>query len=223
MPQVTYPNQRIINIHRERASSDFLGIKNSNWMAASRVLGAHALRLYLYLAANRDGYILALSPAAIQEAIGMPASTYRDQFRKLQNFGYIENVCGNTYNFYEVPRAPLPSKEMGEQREPSTMDFEEEAAAVDKMELPADLLMSEGREINNNAIQQIEETINNRAAASSRVPSVRADEAWPDYWYEFAARPDQLFTEAEVEKIKEEEREAWNRPPTPIKHGTFVF
>ena len=62
MPNYTFPNQRVINIHREQAKSDFLGIKNENWMAASRELGAHALRLYLYLAANKNGYSLALSP-----------------------------------------------------------------------------------------------------------------------------------------------------------------
>ena len=36
----TVPNQRIISIHRERATSDFLGIKNCNWQAAARDLGA---------------------------------------------------------------------------------------------------------------------------------------------------------------------------------------
>ena len=51
MPK-TVPNQRVIRVHRERASSDFLGIKNERWMAASRILGATALRLYLYLASN---------------------------------------------------------------------------------------------------------------------------------------------------------------------------
>lgn len=27
----TYPNQRMIKIHREKATTDFLGIKNENW------------------------------------------------------------------------------------------------------------------------------------------------------------------------------------------------
>jgi len=31
MPNVTYPNQRNIKINRERATADFLGIKNENW------------------------------------------------------------------------------------------------------------------------------------------------------------------------------------------------
>ena len=79
----TVPNQRLIAIHRERAASDFLGIKNSHWQAAARDLGAHALMLYLYFASNANGYLLALSPAAIRQAVGMPQSTYRDQFTKL--------------------------------------------------------------------------------------------------------------------------------------------
>ena len=74
----TFPNQRTVQIHREKAKTDFLGIKNENWMYASRDLGAHALRLYLYLAANADGFNLALSPADIRQSIGMPTSTYRD-------------------------------------------------------------------------------------------------------------------------------------------------
>ena len=101
----TVPNQRTICVHREKASADFLGIKNRNWMAASRDLGAHALMLYLYLASNANGYTLALSPAAIRQAIAMPSSTYRDQFLKLVDKGYlVQRGEGNTYDFYEVPQ-----------------------------------------------------------------------------------------------------------------------
>lgn len=93
----TVPNQRTICVHREKASADFLGIKNRNWMAASRDLGAHALRLYLYLAANANNYSLALSPAALLEEIGMPRSTYHDQFKVLESKGYLIHRSGNTY------------------------------------------------------------------------------------------------------------------------------
>lgn len=103
MPE-TYPNQRQIKIHREVAKKDFLGIKNENWMYASRDLGAHALRLYLYLAANADNYTLALSPAAVRSAIGIPRSTYHDQFEKLIDKGYLVHKQGNTYDFYELPQ-----------------------------------------------------------------------------------------------------------------------
>ena len=101
----TVPNQRVVAIHREHASSDFLGIKNEHWQAAARDLGAHALMLYLYLASNRDGYTLALSLAAIRQAVGMAASTYRDQFLKLVDKGYlVQRGSGNTYDFYETPQ-----------------------------------------------------------------------------------------------------------------------
>ena len=101
----TYPNQRLVAIHRERAASDFLGIKNSNWQAAARDLGAQALMLYLYFASNANGFMLALSPAAIRQAVGMPASTYRDQFIKLLDKGYlVQRGESKTYDFYETPQ-----------------------------------------------------------------------------------------------------------------------
>ena len=60
--------------------------------------------LYMYLASNANNYSLALSPAAIQQAIGMPRSTYRDQFCKLVSKGYLIQTGGNTFSFYEVPQ-----------------------------------------------------------------------------------------------------------------------
>lgn len=101
----TVPNQRLVAIHRERVASDFLGIKNSSWQAAARDLGAQALMLYLYFASNANGFMLALSPAAIERTVGMPPSTYRDQFRKLINRGYlVQRGDSNTYDFYETPQ-----------------------------------------------------------------------------------------------------------------------
>ena len=113
MPPITYPNQRIVKIHRESVKTDFLGIKNENWQAASRDLGAHGLRLYLYLAANANNYNLALSPAAARAAIGIPRSTFFDQFAILVDKRYLVPGAGNTYDFYEVPQpATQTQKEM---------------------------------------------------------------------------------------------------------------
>ena len=103
-PPITYPYQRTVKVHREKARSDFLGIKNENWQAASRDLGAHALQLYLYLASNADNYTLALSPAAVRQTIGMARSTFGDQFDKLVLKGYLVPSHGNTYEFFEVPQ-----------------------------------------------------------------------------------------------------------------------
>ena len=73
-------------------------------MYAARDLGAHALMLYLYFASNANGYTLALSPAAIRQAIGMPRSTYQDQILKLIDKGYLIETGANSFDFYEVPK-----------------------------------------------------------------------------------------------------------------------
>ena len=113
MPPITFPNQRMVRVHRERASADFLGIKNANWQAASRDLGAHALQLYLYLASNANNYTVALSPQAVRQTIGMARSTYHDQFHKLVDRGYLVPSTGNSFEFYEVPQAATQAqKEM---------------------------------------------------------------------------------------------------------------
>lgn len=144
----TYPNQRMIHIHREQAKSDFLGIKNVNWQAASRDLGAHALRLYLYLAANADNYTLALSPADIRQTIGMPISTYRDQFMVLVDKGYLVPNGSNRYDFYEVPQtrcAPIQSENCA----PLGIDFENKTADVFPQTTTVQMNTTEDREINN--------------------------------------------------------------------------
>ena len=148
MPE-TYPNQRIVHIHREKAKSDFLGIKNENWMYASRDLGAHALRLYLYLAANADGFNLALSPADIRQRIGMPTSTYRDQFLVLLDKGYLVPNKGG-YDFYELPQTR--ATQSSNQCESRGYDFENNT--LDGQPISADNTneTAENREINNSEI-----------------------------------------------------------------------
>ena len=146
----TFPNQRTVHIHREKAKTDFLGIKNENWMYVSRDLGAHALRLYLYLAANADGFNLALSPADIRQSIGMPTSTYRDQFLVLIDKGYLV-PNGSKYDFYELPQtrtAPQPLK----QCESRGYDFENNT--LDGQPITADNSnrAAENIEINNSEI-----------------------------------------------------------------------
>ena len=130
MPAITFPNQRVVRIHRERATADFLGIKNENWQAASRDLGAHGLRLYLYLAANANNYNLALSPAAARAAIGIPRSTYFDQFAILVDKRYLVPGAGNTYDFYEVPQ---PAAQTQKAMTADGLEFEESPGS-DKQE-----------------------------------------------------------------------------------------
>lgn len=150
MPK-TVANQRVVKIHRERASSDFLGIKNENWQYAARDLGAHALLLYLYLAANADGYTLALSPTAIRQAVGMPPQTYRDQFLKLIDKKYLVQTGGNVYEFYEKPQHEAQPYEKISQTA-DVLDFTDSVyvkpQAVEKS-------TADNREININTINSI--------------------------------------------------------------------
>ena len=150
----TVPNQRLIAIHRERAASDFLGIKNSNWQAAARDLGAHALMLYLYFASNANGYTLALSPAAIRQAVGMPQSTYRDQFTKLIDRGYlVQRGESNTYDFYETPQCATHTAKNGlESDTASGYDFTADAFGAPQA---VNNGTAEDREININITDKI--------------------------------------------------------------------
>ena len=150
----TVPNQRLIAIHRERATSDFLGIKNSHWQAAARDLGAHALMLYLYFASNANGYMLALSPAAIRQAVGMPPSTYRDQFTKLIDRGYlVQRGDGNTYDFYETPQRATPTEKSD--LESDTVDGYDLTANAFEAPQAVNNDTSEDREININNTNSI--------------------------------------------------------------------
>ena len=129
-PAITFPHQRMVKVHREKAKSDFLGIKNENWQAASRDLGAHALQLYLYLASNADNYTLVLSPAAIRQTIGMARSTYHDQFDKLVLKRYLVPSHGNTYEFFEVPQ---PATQTQNAMTADGLDFEESPSSDSPM------------------------------------------------------------------------------------------
>lgn len=90
---ITYPNQRTVTIYKEKCEKDFLQINNSEWQAAcSTIQNYGTFKLYLYLASNKAGYMLALSPVAVEEAIGISESTYRRAFKELEALGYLVKV-----------------------------------------------------------------------------------------------------------------------------------
>ena len=169
MPAITYPNQRLIKIHRESAKTDFLGIKNENWQAASRDLGAHALQLYLYLASNANNYTSALSPVAVRQAIGMARSTYHDQFHKLVDKGYLVPGTGNTYDFYEVPQAATQTRIMSGV---GGQDFAESPSHGEPARPDGQSVLSGDIEINNTDIPT-NGTINNNNPIEIYLPKVR--------------------------------------------------
>lgn len=115
---MSVPNQNFIVIHRDYPKKDFLQIKNENWQNVLKQTQEDypALALYLYLASNANNYRLELSPQAIQNAIGMPRSTYYKKMQLLKEKGYIMEKQGNVLEFYEVPqkqsvKSGLPEKQ----------------------------------------------------------------------------------------------------------------
>lgn len=199
MPE-TFPNQRMVKVHRERATANFLGIKNENWQAASRDLGAHGLQLYLYLASNADNYTLALSPAAVRQAIGLKRSTYHDKFHELEEKGYLVNTHGNTFEFYEVPQAAAQTKNSMT----GDLNFEE----YPSNDTP---ICSNGQDMLSDNIE-----INNRESMTDS--SINKDN-------ESARQMEQFIPKVKEVVIKRPKAEGKNRPvcnPKP-KEEEFVF
>lgn len=171
MPKNTYPNQRMVCVHREPAKADFLGIKNANWQAAARDLRPFAFLLYLYLASNANNYTLALSPAAIQEAVGMPRNTYHDQFKILLSKGYLVERDRNTFDFYEVPQPRAVTQQKNTKSE-AVLNFDECTAPGSEEKQAVQVIPQDGIEINNNE-NQPNTGINNNSPNSFYVPKVK--------------------------------------------------
>ena len=85
MPE-TVSNQKVIHIHKPSYTCDFLQIGNEEWQAVStdkKNLGRTALQLYLYLAANANGYQFALSQQAVENAVGIGRTSYDKYLKRL--------------------------------------------------------------------------------------------------------------------------------------------
>lgn len=105
---ISYRNQKIIHINRDMPKKDeanFLTIKKKNFYDTYRAIKHTATMLYLYLAANKDGYKLSFSENKVLEEMGMPTSTCSDQLKKLIKNGYLvpQKDSVGVYDFYERP------------------------------------------------------------------------------------------------------------------------
>jgi hypothetical protein len=85
----TYANQRIVKIKKDQCKDNFLQINNDDWHDAIRQLSSSAFALYLYLASNNDGFILALSQKAVQAATGLSKASYHRGVAELFDNGYL--------------------------------------------------------------------------------------------------------------------------------------
>lgn len=103
----TVPNQKIIITHKETYQDNFIRIRKDYLANAYKILDSYAaVYLYICFAGNKDGYQFAFSPKAIANQFGMPASTVKDQIKKLIECGFLvqRHEGSNIYDFYETPQ-----------------------------------------------------------------------------------------------------------------------
>ena len=121
MAKISYPNQDMITIHKERYTENFLQVGKEEWMKAYANLKPGSFGLYLYLCGNKDDYHLALSSAAVQHALGYSDSTYRRAKKELKEKGYLVAAESSKRALHFFPTPPImESSEMTAAAAPET-------------------------------------------------------------------------------------------------------
>lgn len=102
------PNQRIIYIERSSADikKDFFKIGHIQLTKAASDLSGNALKLYIYLADNKNNYRLELSSKHFIQWSGTSDSTYDRAFKELKEKQYLIQAPEkkNVYLFVEESR-----------------------------------------------------------------------------------------------------------------------
>lgn len=96
-------NQYTVIIKKSICEKNFLQINNQEWQDAFKVLTRSAFGLYLYLAANAQGYRLELSQATLENEIGIKKSAYSDARKELIDKGYLVDTGKHILEFYSTP------------------------------------------------------------------------------------------------------------------------
>lgn len=96
----------------------------------------------------------------------MAQSTYRDQFNILLEKGYLVQTGGNTFDFFEKPRAVV--KENEETR--AAYDYNTSAADLNEIEQAANDIDLENIEINNNTYSTTTETNSGQSIPAEYIP-----------------------------------------------------
>ena len=99
----TYPNQKIIHINKKKYTANFLQVGIDEWESAYKELKPSTFGIYLYLASNADGFDLALSQKAIENALGIKKTAYHNAIAELESKGYITLIQGNIQSFFTAP------------------------------------------------------------------------------------------------------------------------
>ena len=86
---MSYPNQRIVIIHKEKKTNNFLQIENRSWQEAWIKLKPAAFKIYLLLASNGNNFHLELSQAYVEKVLQIKKTAYHDGLNQLEQEGYL--------------------------------------------------------------------------------------------------------------------------------------
>jgi len=100
--QKTYPNQKMITIHKDPVKENFLQVNICEGQEAFATLPRISFGLYLYLCGNQDKFNLTLSSVDVQKSLGVSDSSYRRAVEDLLATGYLmmRNCNEHTLDFY---------------------------------------------------------------------------------------------------------------------------
>lgn len=120
---MSFPNQKIITIHKHKYKDNFLQIGIEEWQEFVKSLryvddkkilekpkqGARSstIAMFLYLASNADGFDLELSKVAFENATGFSDSTYFRAINELTALHYIYKGADGSLNFATTPHEDM--------------------------------------------------------------------------------------------------------------------
>lgn len=94
-------NTTTIIIEKYSLKPPFFSIRKDSLLIAIRNLNEGALKLYLYLASNKEGYQLELINSRIVEDLKMTPREIRQAFDVLKEKGFLIPLNENCFTFYE--------------------------------------------------------------------------------------------------------------------------
>ena len=126
---LTYPNQEAVTVHKPPLNENdhFLQVNQEAVRIAAQRLKHGSLKLWLYLAENSDGYVLALSQRELMKW-GLSKNTYSAAKRELKDNGYLRLRKGNHFDFYVFPEVKA-TPPMIDESETAIDDFDLDSIA----------------------------------------------------------------------------------------------
>lgn len=144
---LSFPNQKLIRKYETKHDETHIYFYQSKKaiFTAIKELSHGGLALYLYLNSNQAwdkgeiGYVQALSPVAVKNAIGLSESSYRRGVKELIEKGYLipdipsDTISVNYYFFWEDPD-DWRSLKGGKPKEEETMVSTKTDSSITKSE-----------------------------------------------------------------------------------------